>query len=156
MDLAALIIAFFGTAAAIGSTLMAWTARSDALRAEKEAKASADRATAATERMASIQASAFNQPPWSFEWWNGDTYLLTNTSPLDAVDVTIETDPSRLGISVGMDMPGVIGARSAIRIMYSATMADPWVRNIVIRWRREKGGDLHTWTHPIPARPRDQ
>lgn len=155
MDLAALIIAFFGTAAAIGSAVMAWTARADALKAQEEAKFSAERATTATERMTAMQESIFNSPPWTFEWWNGDASLLTNTSSLDAVDVTISSEPESLRITPGLaEMPARIGARSAIKVMYSGTMADPWVKNIVVRWRRDGSEKFYTWSFPIPAKPR--
>lgn len=155
MELAALIIAFFGTAAAIGSAVMAWTARADALEAQEEAKRSAERATTATERMTAMQESVFNSPPWTFEWWNGDASLLTNTSSLDAVDVTISSEPESLRITPGLaEMPARIGARSAIKVMYSGTMADPWIKDIVVRWRREGSSDFYVWRFPIPAKPR--
>ena len=100
VDVAALWIAFVSAAAAIATAVIAWTARADALRAEKkaddasaEAQKSAARATAATEKMAAIQTRIFDGPPWTVEWLNGDSYLVTNNCPVDALDVRIDGDP---------------------------------------------------------------
>ncbi|MBC9953880.1 hypothetical protein ICM05_04365 [Leucobacter sp. cx-42] len=155
MELAALLISIIGAIAAGGSAIMAWTSRADSIKAQDLAQASADKATTANTQMAAIQTSVFNSPPWSFEWWDGDTFLLTNTSPMDAVDVTIGTVPDNLGIRIGLtEMPATIGARSAVKIMYGATMADPWVTNIVVTWSRVSDGERLTWAYPMPPKPR--
>ncbi|WP_152485669.1 hypothetical protein [Leucobacter chironomi] len=155
MELAALWIALGGTAAAVASAVVAWFARGDSLRAQVDANAAADRATKVSERSLVIQESAFQSPPWSFEWWSGDTFLLTNTSSVDALDVVISSAPDGLGLRIGMDCPGMIGARSAVKVMYAATMADPWARDIVVAWRRPDSQEPLTWRFPIPSRPRD-
>ncbi len=101
-----------------------------------------------------MQESAFNRPPWSFEWWSGDTYLLTNTSSVDALDVAISSHPEELALQIGMEMPGKIGARSAVKIMYGSRMSDPWVRDIVVCWKRPGDASQLEWRFPIPSRPR--
>jgi hypothetical protein len=158
VDLAALWIAFVSAAAAIATAVIAWTARADALRAEKkaddastEAQKSAERATVATEKMAAIQTRIFDGPPWTVEWLNGDSYLVTNNSPADALDVRIDGDPvDEIQIQVGTPEPRVIGAKSAFKFGFSTSMATPWERNIIVRWRREPNGEEMTWKHPIP------
>lgn len=158
MDVAALWIAFVSAAAAIATAVIAWTARADALRAEKkaddaseEAAKSAERATAATEKMAAIQTRIFEGPPWTVKWLNGDSYLVTNNSPVDALDVRIDGDPmSEVQIQVGTTEPRVVGAKSAFMFGFSASIVTPWERSIVVRWRREPNGEEMAWKHPIP------
>lgn len=162
VGLASLILVIISTIAAGASAIIAWTARADSLRSEdkadeaqKAAQSAAERATIATERMSMMQASVFNSPPWSIEWFNGDTYLLTNTSSVDAVDVTLQCSFDDDGTRYGMDeMPGTIGARSAVKMMASRTFATPWVTDIIVTWRRPGEEELRTWRHPIPWRPK--
>lgn len=160
-DIVALIVAIVGVVAALGSTIVAVLAQIAASRsatkadaAQKDAQAASERAAAASERMAMMQASVFNSPPWSIEWFAGDTHLLTNTSSVDAIDVVLSCSNDRAHMRYGMDeMPGTIGARSAVKVMAGMTMATPWVTDIVVTWRRPGDETAHTWRHPIPQRP---
>lgn len=162
MDPASLTIAVVGAVAAGASAIMAWVARADSLRAEEkadkaraQAQAAAERATAATEQMSMMQASVFNSPPWALEWSAGDTYLLTNTSSVDAIDVSIDCPAENVAFQVGMDsMPGEVGARSAIKLMIVRSMGSGWVVELVVKWRRPHDDELHTWKYPVPPRPK--
>lgn len=155
MGLAAIIIAFVSAIAASASAIMAWTSRADSLRAQEEAQKSADKAAGAHQQMAAMQSSVFHSPPWTFEWWTGDTFLLTNTSSVDAYEVTVSSSPEGEGIRVGLKTtPAKIGARSAVKVMYAPTMASPWVTNIVVTWAREPSGEQLEWIYPFPSRPK--
>jgi hypothetical protein len=154
MDLAALWISFIAAAAGLGSAVIAWTARADSLKSGERAQRSADRATLAAERVAVIQAQVFDGPPWEVMYWSGDTFLLTNTSPIAAQRVTVSSEPDDLDVRLDRDMPFDVGARSAVKFMYSVTMADPWERDLVVTWTRDGDEAERRWTHPIPPKPR--
>ncbi|MEV7875171.1 hypothetical protein [Microbacterium sp. NPDC089188] len=132
MELAALWVSFAATAAGIASAVIAWFARGDALAAQKQAAAAQERAAeaqaeaarsegrsaAATERLALIQSTIFEGPPWSVSWFGGDTYLLTNNSAVDALEVTIDGQPDDIAISVSDTSPRFVGAKSAFKFMF--------------------------------------
>ncbi len=104
--------------------------------------------------MALIQATIFEGPPWSVEWFGGDTYLLTNNSAVDAIDVVIDGQPEDIELSVSDTSPRFVGAKSAFKFMFSASMATGFERDVVVTWKRAGSDDQLTWRHPIPLRPR--
>lgn len=152
MEIAALWISFVAAAAGLASAVIAWTARADAIKSGERAQKSADRATAAAERMAHIQSQIFEGPPWAIEYLSGESYLLTNTSPVAARNVRVTSIPETLGIDLDRDVPFDIGPRSAIKFMYDARLVDPWARDIVVTWTREGDDVERVWTHPIPPK----
>jgi plastocyanin len=153
MDAAALFIAIISALGTGAAAIIAWTARADSIRATKEAAQSAERATQAVEKMASIQSALFDGPPWTLTWFNGDTFLLTNNSTIDAHNVTVETDPENLRLIIQEDQPWLIGAKSAVKFMFSASLGDGMKRDLLVSWQRGENEEAFHWRHPIPTRP---
>lgn len=168
MELAALWVSFVAAAAGIASAVIAWFARGDALKAQEQAAAAQEqaaeaqaeaarsegRSAAATERLALIQSTIFEGPPWSVSWFGGDTYLLTNDSAVDALDVTIDGQPDDITLSVTDTSPRFVGAKSAFKFMFSDTLATGFERDVVVTWKRPGTDEELVWRHPIPLRPR--
>lgn len=161
MEMAALWVSFFATAAGLASAVIAWVARADALKAQaradeaqKDAARLEGRATAAAERIAHIQSTIFDGPPWVVAWFGGDTYLLTNTSPVDAHEVTIDGEPDDISLQVSDTDPRFVGAKSAFKFMFSPNLGTGWERDVVVRWKRPGSDEELTWRHPIPAKPK--
>lgn len=161
MDVAALIVSIVAALFTGASVAVAWIARSDSKRAggeaataQERANAAAERATAAAERMAAIQAAIFDGPPWTMTWAKGDTYLLTNNSPVAAEDVQFETDPVDLQVLLDEEGPKAIGPRSAVTFMCAGpTFDDGLKRDAIIRWKRPGSNEELEWRHPLPLRP---
>jgi hypothetical protein len=150
--------ASFGVAAM--SATVAWFQRADALRsadraevAETAARESAAQALDAHRRASeALEALALlSGPPWRIEWLSNDAYLLTNSSPLPAFDVTLENLAAHSTIS-GYEGPETVGAKSAIKFLFSASMATGFQRDVLVRWKSEASDTVHEWKHPIPPR----
>lgn len=161
MEMAALWISFVAAAAGIAAALIAWFARGDALKAQEKAEAaqreaaiSEGRSVAATETLARIQSTIFEGPPWVVSYLSGNSYLLTNSSPIDALEVTIDGAPDGIDVEAAGAMPRTVGAKSALKFMFSASMGSPWERDIVVTWRRQDDGPPLVWRHPIPPKPK--
>ncbi|MEE1622960.1 hypothetical protein [Zafaria sp. J156] len=157
---AALFISIIGALGTGAAAIMAWTARADSLKAEgraesasKAANAAAERAAGAAERLAMIQSAIFDGPPWSMTWLDGDTYLLRNDSPVEALEVSFTTDPDSLLSTVSEVMPCRVGPRSAIKFMYAAAMSDGFKRDAIVVWKRPGSDEGFEWRHPLPTRP---
>ena len=146
-DVFADIVATAAGVIALGS--LAW-----AIVASVRAGHAAERATVATEKMAGIQLATFDRPPWTLTWFGGDTFLLTNNSALDAHDVRVDGDPADVTLNLGKELPWEVGAMSAEKFMFAATLGHGVNRDIVVRWRRDGSDKDLTWRHPIPAKPR--
>ncbi|WP_349864121.1 hypothetical protein [Leifsonia sp. WHRI 6310E] len=162
MDVAALFISIIGALATGAAAIIAWVARADSLKAGRDAaaaneraSAAAERATTATEKMAQIQSAIFDGPPWVLSWSVGDTYLLTNNSPVEALSVVFETDPPGLFAEVSEDMPCRIGPRSAISFMWAATFGRGMKKDAVVTWQRPGSEERLEWRHPLPRRPQN-
>lgn len=156
MELAALIIAFASMAGTVAAAVFAGFARIDAINAGEEAKRAAERAATATERMAQIQSRIFDGPPWEVTWYGGDTFLLTNNSPVDAHNVTLEFVPEDIASSVTLDseLPWNVGAKSARKFMFAPHLGMGMQKDIRVLWRRDGSDVIESWQHPIPARSR--
>lgn len=152
MESAALWISFVSAAATVAAAVVAWFARADSIKAGHEARTASERAAQATERMAQIQSRIFDGPPWEVEWFGGDSYLLTNNSPVDAHDVRIDGYPEDVVLQVGEELPWEIGAKSAVKFMFSASLGHGFLRDIIVTWRRDGSDESLTWRHPIPPR----
>lgn len=161
MELAALWVSFVAAAAGIASAVVAWFARGDALKAQeralmaqKEAADAEGRSVAASETIARIQSTIFDGPPWVVSYFGGDTYLLTNNSVVDAIDVTIGGEPDDVELSVSDVSPRFVGAKSAFKFMFAATLGTGFERDVVVTWKRAGSDEFLTWRHPIPLKPR--
>ncbi len=162
MDAAALWISFAAAAAGLASAVIAWFARGDALKAQeeatsaqKEALRAESRSAIAAERIAQIQGAIFDGPPWTVSWFAGDTYLLTNNSPMDACDVVIDGQPDEVVLQVSDTSPRTVGARSAFKFVFTGHLGIGIERDVVVRWRRPTSDEELTWRHPIPQKPKN-
>lgn len=156
MEIAAFIVAVVAGGAAAASAVIALIARADSKKSGEAAARAAERATVATERLASIQGRIFDGPPWEVTYVSGDAFLLTNTSPLAAEQVVISTVPEDLQLSFDPLDQGIItvGARSAVKFVFSANLGMGFKRDIVVEWQREGDTVTRRWQHPIPPKPR--
>lgn len=163
MDVAAFIITILATAAAIVSVIVAILAERRARRSERDASAAADRAVKASEQaaaanatIATIQTAIFNGPPWHLDWHAGDTYILTNTSPIAAHEVTLVTEPEGLAFDLDDTFENgsiTIGPRSAILFLYGRHFGMSLQQNLIVSWRRADNDQTLSWSHPIPHKP---
>lgn len=163
MEAAALWISFVAAAAGIAASVIAWFARSDALNAQekadvaqREAAISEGRSVAAAETIARIQSTIFEGPPWVVTWFGGDTYLVTNNSPVDALEVVVDGQPDDIVVRVTDTAPRTVGAKSAFKFMFSATFGTGFERDLVVKWKRAGSEEELTWRHPIPLKPRER
>lgn len=161
MELAALIIAFAAFGAAAASAVIAWFQRADALaaatraeRSEVAAQQSAASAVDAYRRTAqSLEALAFlSGPPWELRHLKNYGFLLTNNSPLPALEVELNHDASggaSLSEFVG---PQTIGPRSAVQFIFIGSLATGFQKNLIVTWKREGSDEVLRWVHPFPPR----
>lgn len=161
METASLWIAIVSAAFTGASVVVALIARADSKRATADAAAaqiaaatSAERAASATEKLATIQSQIFDGPPWSVEWFNGDTFIITNNSPVEALNVEIDGQPDNVVLQVDELGPRTVGARSAFTFMFAAMMNQRMRRDVVVTWQRPGNSTVLSWSHPIPARPK--
>jgi len=154
MDVAAFVFAVLSSLAAVAAVVVAVIARNDSQKAGVDAEAAANRATIATEKMATIQSRIFDGPPWTVAYFGGDTYIVTNNSPVDALDVVFDSDSPEVTIQMTNIEPQTVGAKSAVKFMFVAMLNTPFERNIVVTWRREGAEGTFRWQHPIPLKPR--
>jgi hypothetical protein len=87
------------------------------------------------------------------KWFGGDSYLLTNNSPLDAHGVQIKGDPSDIDLQVGKDLPWEVGAMSAEKFMFAARLGHGFARDVVVTWTRDGSPERLSGRHTIPLRP---
>lgn len=160
MEMAALWISFVAAAGGIAAAVIAWFARADALQAQEKADAaqrdaaiSEGRSVAAAETIARIQSANFDGPPWVVSFLQGDSFLLTNSSPVDALGVTVAGAPDGVVLEVAGATPRTVGAKSALKFAFAANLGTPWERDIVVNWKRADDGPTIEWRHPLPAKP---
>ncbi|GAA2171144.1 hypothetical protein GCM10009846_03960 [Agrococcus versicolor] len=158
-----LILSLLASSAAVAGVVVAIVAHQRAEEAAGRAASAEERAVTAAERaaasgamIAAIERSIFDGPPWSVAWSGGDTFLVTNNSPLPALAVEVRSIPDslELHLDASQRQPFDLGPKSAFAFMFAPTYDDPFRRDIVVRWRREEAGPVMEWTHPLPPRPR--
>jgi len=153
MDIASLI-AFLSFGAASASAVFAGLQRADAKKsAERAENAEAAAVDAQRRAVESVESMAFIfGPPWSLSHVSGDAYILTNNSPYTALEVDLAHDATGGASIDGIQLPGDIGPKSAIKFMFSYSLGTGFQKNLDVSWKRTTDGEVQHWTHPIPPR----
>ena len=135
----------------------------DAAEAANRPAAASESLAAATERMAkalereartAAREGPIPQAAWTLAHNQGDTYLLNNVGTAVAYDVHVDTGDMVVRVPSGTWPRAEMSPDDAMKVLAVRTMGTKDDTVTVTRASEPGGSERHTWTRPLPPKPR--